>query len=68
MGFGLGERGVGGIGGIDDSLLFFFLLLVIIFTNCRFFKDGSELLFFFLLLVVLFSNGSVLGIGDREPC
>jgi len=64
MGFGFGS----GRNNCDDSLLFFFLLLVIIFSNCRFFRDGSELLFFFLLLIVLFCGtgcGNVGGVsGD----
>ncbi|MDF2615828.1 MAG: hypothetical protein K0Q47_483 [Sedimentibacter sp.] len=33
MGFCHGDR-VGGIGGIDSSLLFFFLLLVILYCTC----------------------------------
>lgn len=34
MGFCNKDR-VGGIGGIDSSLLFFFLLLVILFCTCN---------------------------------
>ncbi|HOB20640.1 MAG TPA: hypothetical protein PK830_01915 [Candidatus Atribacteria bacterium] len=66
MGYGFAGRGNN-----DDSLLFFFLLLIILFSNCRFFRDGSELLFFFLLLVVLFNSNNVcgsIGSGSNRNC